>query len=130
VKQVRRVADLGPAIEEAFAVARAGVQGPVFVECPVDLLYAEATIRQWYAEAAGRGTSIPDRLLRWYLNRHAARMFAGGADAMPPRVRPIAPPPPSRVDAVASALARAQRPLMVIGSQALAELPTPAWRRP
>ena len=120
VKQVRRVADLGPAIEEAFAVARAGVQGPVFVECPVDLLYAEATIRQWYADAASKGTSIPDRLLRWYLNRHAARMFAGSGDAMPPRVRSIAPPPPSRVDAVAAALARAQRPLIVIGSQALA----------
>jgi acetolactate synthase-1/2/3 large subunit len=120
VKQVRRVVDLGPAVEEAFAVARQGVQGPVFVECPIDLLYAEATIRQWYADAAGKGTSVPDRLLRWYLNRHAARMFAGSGDAMPPRARSVASPPPSNVEAVASALARAQRPLLVIGSQALA----------
>ncbi len=46
VRQVRRVADLGPAVSEAFAAARAGVPGPAFVECPVDLLYDEASIRQ------------------------------------------------------------------------------------
>jgi hypothetical protein len=33
----------------------------VFIECPVDLLYDEASIRQWYADAAGKGTSIADR---------------------------------------------------------------------
>jgi acetolactate synthase-1/2/3 large subunit len=120
VMQVRRVADLGPAVEEAFALAREGVPGPVFVECPVDLLYAEASIRQWYADAAGKGTTIPDRLLRWYLNRHAARMFAGSRDAMPPRVRTVAAPAPSNVNAAAAALAKAERPLIVIGSQALA----------
>ena len=42
VRQVRRVTDLGPALTEAFAAARDGVPGPVFVECPVDLLYDEA----------------------------------------------------------------------------------------
>jgi acetolactate synthase-1/2/3 large subunit len=120
VKRVRRVADLGPAVEDAFAAAREGVPGPVFVECPVDLLYDEASIRKWYAEAAGRGTSIPDRALRWYLNRHAARMFAGSSDSMPPRVRAVEAPQPTNVEAVVAALARAERPLIVIGSQALA----------
>jgi acetolactate synthase-1/2/3 large subunit len=120
VKRVRRVADLGPAVGDAFAAAREGVPGPVFVECPVDLLYDEASIRKWYAEAAGRGTSIPDRALRWYLNRHAARMFAGSHDSMPPRVRAVEAPHPTNVEAVVAALARAERPLIVIGSQALA----------
>jgi acetolactate synthase-1/2/3 large subunit len=120
VKQVRRVADLGPAVAEAFAVARAGVPGPVFVECPVDLLYDEASIRQWYADAAGKGMSIPDRALRWYLNRHAARLFAGSRDSMPPRVRAVSAPEPTNVEAAAAALAKAERPLVVIGSQALA----------
>ena len=36
---VRRVRDLVPAVEGAFAAARSGVPGPVFIECPVDLLY-------------------------------------------------------------------------------------------
>src|SRR5450755_53688 len=55
-KQVRRVADLGPAVEEALVVAREGVPGPAFVECPVDLLYDEKLIRGWYEDAAGKGT--------------------------------------------------------------------------
>ncbi len=121
-KKIRRVRDLGPAVDEAFAVARAGVPGPVFIECPVDLLYHEANIRQWYADAAGKGTSIPDRLLRFYLNRHVEKMFAGSAEAAAPRVRDVLPPSASAASlgAAVAALARAERPLLVIGSQALA----------
>ncbi len=120
--KIRRVRDLGPAVEEAFAVARAGVPGPVCIECPVDLLYDEASIRQWYADAAGKGTSVPDRLLRFYLNRHVEKMFAGSAAAAVARVRTVSPPSASAtsVAAAAAALARAERPLLVIGSQALA----------
>ena len=120
-KKIRRVRDLGPAVDEAFAVARAGVPGPVCIECPVDLLYDEASIRQWYADAAGKGTSIPDRLLRFYLNRHVEKMFAGSTEAAAPRVRAVLPPAATEasVAAAAAALARSERPLLVIGSQAL-----------
>jgi len=123
VRRVRRVADLAPALAEAFAVAREGVPGPVFVECPVDLLYDEASIRQWYAEAAGKGTALPDRLLRWYLERHARRLFAGASGGDAPRPREIAPPAASdaALRRAAAALAAAERPLLVIGSQALAQ---------
>ena len=124
-RKIRRVRELGPAVEEAFAVARAGVPGPVFIECPVDLLYTEASIRQWYADAAGNGTSIPDRLLRLYLNRHVEKMFAGSAEAAAPQAREVLPPTASAssVEAAAAALARAERPLIIIGSQALALAP-------
>ena len=120
-RKIRRVRDLGPAVEEAFAVARAGVPGPVCIECPVDLLYDEASIRQWYADAAGKGRSIPDRLLRFYLDRHVEKMFAGSAEAAASRARTVLPPAASTasVEAAAAALARSQRPLLVIGSQAL-----------
>src|SRR5512147_1137571 len=37
--KMQRVRDLGPAVAEAFALAQSGVPGPVFIECPVDLLY-------------------------------------------------------------------------------------------
>ena len=43
--KVRRVRDLGPSVEQAFELALDGVPGPVFIECPVDLLYNEASIR-------------------------------------------------------------------------------------
>ena len=72
-----------PAVAEAFALAQSGVPGPVFIECPVDLLYDEASVRQWYADAAGKGTSLPDRALRWYLNRHAQGMFEGSQTSTP-----------------------------------------------
>ena len=121
--KIRRVRDLGPAVERAFREAMSGVPGPVFIECPVDLLYEEATIRQWYTDAAGRGKSIAERALRFYLKRHVASMFSGStepvtvakAQAVVPRVTA------SRVAAAAQALARAQRPLMVIGSQTVAK---------
>ena len=121
--KMRRVRDLGPAVAEAFALARSGVPGPVFIECPVDLLYDEASIRQWYADAAGKGTSIADRALRWYLQRHAARMFAGSQDLAAPVVQPVQVPMAGRraLSAAAAALGKAERPLMIIGSQAVVQ---------
>ncbi len=121
-RKIRRVRDLGAAVEEAFAVARGGVPGPVCLECAVDLLYDEASIRRWYADAAGKGRSIPERLLRFYLKRHVEKMFAGSAEAVSPRVREVSPPRASAasVEAAVAALAQAERPLMLIGSQALA----------
>jgi acetolactate synthase-1/2/3 large subunit len=120
-RKIRRVRDLGPAVDEAFDVAQAGVPGPVFIECPVDLLYDEASIRQWYAEAAGKGTSLPDRLLRFYLTRHVKKMFEGSSEAIALQARPVAPPraPDASVQTALAALAKAERPLLVIGSQAL-----------
>jgi len=121
VFRVRRVRDLNVAVEQALRLASDGVPGPVFVECPVDLLYDAALIRQWYADAAGKGKSLADRLLRWYLNQHAARMQAGSEHMSAPEVRAAEIPhaPERAVVAAAHAMAQAQRPLMVIGSQAL-----------
>ena len=120
-RKILRVCDLGPAVDEAFAVAQAGVPGPVFIECPVDLLYDEASIRTWYADAAGKGSSVPDRLLRFYLNRHVKKMFHGSQEHAAPQVRAVAAPRASdaSLQAALSELAKAERPLMVIGSQAL-----------
>ncbi len=121
--KLRRVRDLGPAVAEAFELARSGVPGPVFIECPVDLLYDEASIRQWYADAAGKGTALAERALRWYLNRHAEKMFAGSQNAAVPAVTVLALPTayPASVSAAAAALAKAERPLFVIGSQAVVD---------
>jgi acetolactate synthase-1/2/3 large subunit len=121
--RVRRVAELAPAILAAMARARSGVPGPVFVECPVDLLYDETTIRGWYTEAHARGNSIPERLQRWYLKRHVARLFAGSSVAAPSP--PLDPALPRASDAAvvraAAALKASQRPLLLVGSQALAQ---------
>lgn len=119
-KQVRRVKALIPTLEEAFHVAQSGVPGPVFVECPVDLLYDEATVRSWYGADRG-GKSLADRALRHYLRFHVNRLFRG-ADAVRPGARIDAAPPspePAAVQKVAERLLAAQRPLLLIGSQAM-----------
>jgi thiamine pyrophosphate-dependent acetolactate synthase large subunit-like protein len=125
---VRAVRDLAPAVERAFAVAEAGVPGPVFVECPVDLLYDEQLVRQWYG-ASAKGGGLAGWGLRLYLRRHANRLFRGAGRPLPPpsanRSRPPAPER-SAVRRAAARLAKAKRPVLVIGSQAMlqaAEVP-------
>uniref|UniRef100_A0A7C1FMU5 Thiamine pyrophosphate-binding protein n=1 Tax=Caldilinea aerophila TaxID=133453 RepID=A0A7C1FMU5_9CHLR len=119
-KQVKRVKALIPTLEEAFHVAQSGVPGPVFVECPVDLLYDEATVRSWYGADRG-GKSLADKALKQYLRFHVNRLFSG-ADAVHPGPRiEAAPPAPdlAAVQKVAERLLAAQRPLLLIGSQAM-----------
>jgi len=120
-RKITAVRELGPAVEEAFSVARSGVPGPVFIECPVDLLYDEASIRQWYAEAAGKGTGVAERMLRMVLNRHVRRMFAGSDKPVTHRVLKVSAPRATgkAVTGSLAALLAARRPLMVIGSQAV-----------
>ena len=119
---VRRVADLDRAVTDAFALAQDGLPGPVFVECPVDLLYDEASIRGWYQEASARGNSLAAIAQRWYLRRHVKRMFAGNDHTAAPAVAAIRPPEPraSDVDKAVAAVLRAERPLLLVGSQAMA----------
>ena len=120
----RRVRDLVPMLEEAFRVAQEGVPGPVFLECPVDLLYRADIVKSWYTAKSkpGQSASLQERALAAYLDFHTWRMFAG-ADAVPASTpRPVAPPSLARDElrAAADAFARAQRPVIVVGSQAMA----------
>ena len=122
VIRVRRVVELAAAVETAFALAVEGVPGPVFVECPIDVLYPEPMIREWYAQAAGKGRSLGAKLLRAYLRRHVHRLFAGSdrTGVVMPRVVRTPEPSASAVAQSVDALAHAERPLLVIGSQSLA----------
>ncbi len=122
LKRIRRVRDLIPAVEEAFASVRSGVQGPAFIECPVDILYEEALVRQWYGDAAAKGSGIAGRLLRLYIERHLASMFGGNPAVRQPKPHKAPPPAPAlaKVGAAGKALSGAKRPVAVIGSQALA----------
>ena len=120
---VKRVRDLAPTLREAFRVARSGVPGPVFIECPVDLLYDESVIREWYADSTPRGNRLPERFVRAYLNRHVRRMFAA-ADAVDTESVAVVKSLPPAADAIVRAakrIAKAERPVLVVGSQALVD---------
>ncbi|MEO7794377.1 MAG: thiamine pyrophosphate-binding protein, partial [Thermoanaerobaculia bacterium] len=119
----RRVRELAPLLETAFAMAREGVPGPVFLECPVDLLYPEATAREWYGvvpKPDERPPTLGKRLERWYLSRHLDRVFARADERSAAAALPVAAAPASgTVRRAARALARADRPLLLIGSQTM-----------
>lgn len=119
---VRQVRDLGPVVARALALARSGVPGPVFVECPVDLLYPEAMVREWYGAAGAGAKSLADRVTAQYLRRHLDRMFAGAAGGGPPPVVIPEPPEPTAraVERAGKLLASSERPVLLVGSQALA----------
>ena len=123
-RAIRRVRDLAPAIRDAFRIAQSGVPGPVFVECPVDLLYDEAVIRAWYADAAPGGNTLSARVMRAFLNRHARQIFAGADASNAEAVDKVQAMPPASalVARAATRLARAERPLLVVGSQALVDV--------
>ena len=118
---VQRAADLAPALSEAFYRARAGTPGPVFVECPIDLLYDEALVREWYLRG-GESKSLGQAAQRWWVRRHVDGLFAGGAGPAEPA--PAAEPAPRECPGVvvglaARLLARAERPVLLVGSQAV-----------
>ncbi len=116
----KRVRDLVPTLEKAFTVAAQGVPGPVFIECPVDLLYPESNVREFYgAKSASQTKSLPELALQGYLRVHLARVFAGAARHTPgPRISvPAETPFPGAVQRALEMLGKAQRPVFVLGSQ-------------
>jgi acetolactate synthase-like protein len=121
---VRRVRDLDEAVATGFGMAQEGVPGPVFVECPADLLYGESLVREWYG-AAIPGRSLVDRATKAYLRWHVRRIFAGAT--RPVAMRPSAPQvkdaPGNTVDRTVERLRHARRPLLLVGSQAVLNAP-------
>ena len=96
LKRVRRVRDLVPAVESAFEAARSGVPGPAFVECPVDILYGEALVRQCMATRPAKAQGIASRVLRFYMEQHLASMFGKRAHARAAQALNVAAPAVAR----------------------------------
>ena len=73
-------------LENAFDVCRSGVPGPVFIECPIDLVYSESMVRQWYGVDADsqHAWGLKSKLLEFYLKRHVDQMFACDFEEMEP----------------------------------------------
>lgn len=117
-KRVGKVAELIPAMEKAFRKAQEGTPGPVFIEIPVDLLYDENTVKQWYGADRG-GKTFTDKVVKWYLKRHVNRVFSGAWDRKAGSFREASPPSPSSAATgrVMEALKKAKRPVLIAGSQ-------------
>lgn len=118
---VQRVRNIGPAMEEAFRVATDGVPGPVFVELPVDLLYDEETVKEWYVKEAGGGNSLVGKVKTAYVQSYVYRVFrdkdrfvAAGRFSPDPME-----PSGNKVRQAAEILASATKPVLVVGAQTI-----------
>ena len=117
---------LAPMVQKALDVAREGKPGPVFVEVPIDLLYDEATVREWYAKEAGGGKGLVGKALQLYLDAHLAKQFKAPhlpLDMPTPTVREaLATDVRAGARRVTKALTNAKKPALVVGSQALVNM--------
>ncbi|MCO4764222.1 MAG: thiamine pyrophosphate-binding protein [Myxococcales bacterium] len=123
--EAHTVGSLIPAVERAFKISQAGVPGPVFVEVPIDVLYPETLIRGWYTDSTGgkskKKKPVGAKAVEWYIDRHLNKMFAPNEHTAAPRpiaakaAQPLAPV----VAQAAKMIAKAQRPVLLVGSQAM-----------
>ncbi len=119
------VKELGPAIEHGLHIATEGTPGPVFIEVPVDLLYPEEVVREWFMKESGveDANGLGAHALKFYLRAHLMRQFK--APANPLRYNMPSLPSLSTddlaplIDQAADRLVHAERPVLVVGSQAL-----------
>lgn len=119
----RTVSDLVPLVERALVTAKEGIPGPVFVEVPVDLLYGQELVRDWYGDATPKGSSLAARAQRTYINLHLRRLFKGAdkATASAPDWPSIETAGRGTVRRAARLLEGAQKPVLIVGSGAMLE---------
>ena len=120
---------LAPMLQHALETAAGGIPGPVFIEVPVDLLYPENIVREWYLKEAGveNAKSLGQKALGLYLKGHLFRQFhAPHVDLNRLRRSGERSSTSSKVAEVAAMLRRAERPALVIGSQTMVNLRDPA----
>ncbi len=119
-RSVRRLRDLEPTLDRAIHRAAPGVPGPVFVEIPLDLLYDESTVREWYLKGVnGSRPTLAGKGMKLYLERHLDRMFDGVEAPHPPTPWSLEDMDPGRHTRgrARRKLAGAHRPVMLLGSQ-------------
>ncbi len=122
---LKTVNSIGPTVDKALELAQDGVPGPVFIEVPIDLLYAEDLVREMFMKESGvqDAKNLGSKALELYMRGHLYRQFHQPHVNIVPPIRESLPPKsslrPPHVQKVASLLKEAERPALVIGSQAL-----------
>lgn len=122
-----KVGDLEPMLNEAFRVATEGVPGPVFLEIPVDLLYPKEVVAEWYMKESGvdKMGGMVGKTAQLAMKGYLQHQFH-----MPRVPRPHLPDLPGpqsllvkrQIRTVANAVSAAERPVLVIGNQAMVNM--------
>lgn len=120
--RIEQDCDIVNIIEEAFEVSQSGIPGPVFIECPIDLIYDEALVREWYNIAQPEGDTIKQRVMGWYLKRHVDKLFAcstekieihEGKEVIPFIIDDEA------IEKILTQINNVKKPILIVGSQAM-----------
>ena len=122
--RMNKVGDIVPMLEKAFEVATNGVPGPVFLELPVDVLYPEEIVQEWYFKESGvdkmKGVvgQAANIGMKTYL-KHQFHMPHLGLTQRPSLRASLGSSVDGWLGKVAKAMAKADKPVLVVGNQAM-----------
>ncbi len=136
---IKTVAQIGPTIDRAMDIATQGIPGPVFIEIPVDLLYPEEVVRGWYMSESGvdKMKGPVGAALKLALTGHLTKLFhaphvdldvlssVGASVGVSGGTLLRAPIVAAQLARTSRALASAEKPVLIIGSQALVNMTRP-----
>lgn len=118
---ISSVREIVPKLQRAMEEAMSGVKGPVFVELPLDILYAEEIVRPLYGirESTDLKT-LQEKFFNNYLKWKLNRIFRPNTTPISKIAAnyPIAIPSKQVIEV----LHKSERPIMIVGSQALHEI--------
>ncbi|HEY6063843.1 MAG TPA: thiamine pyrophosphate-dependent enzyme, partial [Chitinophagaceae bacterium] len=120
--KISRSKQLGPAVQEAISLAGSGVPGPVFMECPADLLYDESIVRDWYSSSYNKkNNGLKQKVIQWYIQNHINRLFKGVEQKPFPSAEKDHSPVASKqqLKKLAGMINHSSRPVLVMGSGVL-----------
>jgi thiamine pyrophosphate-dependent acetolactate synthase large subunit-like protein len=120
--RIEQDCDIISIIEEAFDVAQSGIPGPVFIECPIDLIYDESLVRKWYDLAQPEEDSIKQKFMDWYLRRHVDKLFACSTEKVEIHEGKEVVPfllNDEDIEKVLTQINNVRKPILIIGSQAM-----------
>ncbi|HAA54771.1 MAG TPA: acetolactate synthase [Myxococcales bacterium] len=129
--RITQLSALGPAVDKAIRIAQEGVPGPVFLEVPVDLLYPQEVVHDWFMKESGveNGKGLGPKALGMYLKGHLYWQFkapniAGIAEDVTPSMPSFVSDSvlKSQRKQVAKKLQAAKKPVLVLGSQTLVNM--------
>ena len=125
--RVTKVGEIEPFVRKAFRIASEGIPGPVFLEVPVDLLYPEGIVEEWYLKESGVDVmkGAVGKVAQMAMKGYLKRQFHMPHIPMPNRPSfslGSGPDIDAQLDTVARAIEGASQPALVVGSQAVVNM--------
>ena len=120
---VSRLKQLAPAVQQAISIAGYGVRGPVYIECPVDLLFDEVTVREWYSFLSKKkNNGLKEKIIQWYIGNHINKLFKKSENGIIPATKKLQPPAASnfQLKKLTGMISKAKKPVLVLGSAVMA----------